>query len=149
MNSLLKNAMRRPNISAVTLSCAIGLGAIVALTAIRAHGEEPAAAASRPSDDDLRRADWIAQGRTKFVSACAYCHGSKGNAGKVRSFLERESWDPQIIHDTIKNGRTRGANVMPPWGDSIPDPEIWQIVAYIKSLSIDFKGPIDSATGQQ
>jgi len=103
----------------------------------------PAPPSVRPSDDDLRRSDWIAAGRAKFVSVCAYCHGSKGDAGKVKSFTERENWDPQIIHDTIVNGRTRGANVMPPWGGSIPNEEIWRIVAYIKSVSKDFKGPID------
>jgi mono/diheme cytochrome c family protein len=42
------------------------------------------------------------------------------------------------------DARTRDANVMPPWGDSIPDDEIWRIVAYIKSLSLDFKGPIEA-----
>lgn len=103
----------------------------------------PAAPSTRPSDDLLRRADWIAAGRAKFISVCSYCHGSKGDAGKVKSFTERENWDPQIIHDTIVNGRTRGANVMPPWGGAIPDEEIWRIVSYIKSVSKDFKGPID------
>ena len=104
----------------------------------------PAAVPARPSDDDLRRSDWIAAGRAKFISACSYCHGSKGDAGKVKSFTERENWDPQFIHDTIVNGRTRGANVMPPWGGSIADEEIWRIVSYIKSLSKDFKGPIQA-----
>ena len=113
-------------------------------TTISRAAEEPATqAAPRPSDNDLRRSDWIAEGRAKFVSVCAYCHGSKGNAGKVKSFTERSNWDPQFIHDTIVNGRTRGANVMPPWGGSIPDDLIWKIVSYIKSLSVDFKGPID------
>lgn len=110
-------------------------------------GTEPAPASgapTRPSDDDLRRAEWIAAGRAKFISVCSYCHGSKGDAGKVKSFTERENWDPQTIHDTIANGRTRGANVMPPWGGSIPEEEIWRIVAYIKSVSKDFKGPIGS-----
>jgi mono/diheme cytochrome c family protein len=111
------------------------------------HGlaeDAPAAQIPPPSADDLRRADWIADGRTRFVSACGYCHGQEGEAGKVRSFKERKNWDPQKIHDTIMNGRIRGANVMPPWGGSIPDDEIWKIVAYIKSLSLDFPGPITS-----
>lgn len=104
----------------------------------------PAGVAARPSDEDLRRSDWIAAGRAKFISACSYCHGSRGDAGKVKSFTERQNWDPQFIHDTIVNGRTRGANVMPPWGGSIADEEIWRIVSYIKSLSKDFKGPIQA-----
>lgn len=103
---------------------------------------------SRPSDDDLRSSVWIAEGRTKFLSACSFCHGSKGDAGKVKSFTERSNWDPQAIHDVIVNGRVRGANVMPALGQSMSDDEVWRIVAYIKSLSTDFKGPIDPAAGK-
>ena len=119
--------------------------------AARGQAEEPQSttpAPSRPSDDDLRRSVWIAQGRTKFLSACSFCHGSKGDAGKVKSFTERSNWDPQAIHDVIVNGRVTGANVMPALGQSIPDDEVWRIVAYIKSLSTDFKGPIDPAAGK-
>lgn len=76
----------------------------------------------------------IAEGKIKFVQTCAFCHGEEGDAGKVRAFRERQNWDPQIIHDTIANGKQTGANVMPSWKDSIPDDLIWKIVAYIKSL---------------
>ena len=125
----------------------LALGFYASLHQARANepSADAAVQAARPSDDDLRRSDWIADGRKKFISVCAYCHGSKGNAGKVKSFTERENWDPQVIHDVIVNGRTRGANVMPPWGGSIKDDEIWRIVSYIKSLSVDFKGPIEPA----
>lgn len=92
-----------------------------------------------PSEDDLKNPEWIQAGKTRFVQTCAYCHGTRGEAGKTRSFETRESWDPQVIHDTISNGRVNGPNVMPSWGGSIPDDMIWKIVAYIKSLSVGYK----------
>ncbi len=92
--------------------------------------------------EELRRSDWINDGMEKFNSACTYCHGSKGQGGKVKSFTERTGWKPETIHDVITNGRIRGANVMPPWGGSMSDDEIWKLVAYIKSLSLDFQGPL-------
>ena len=36
------------------------------------------------------------------------------------------------IFDTIVKGRPRG---MPTWGGRIPENQIWQIVAYVRSLS--------------
>ncbi|MBK9078394.1 MAG: cytochrome c [Hyphomicrobium sp.] len=138
---------RRINIlNSSVLMCAVAFCVAAPMAAVPARSQE-VPAATRPSDDDLRRSDWIAQGRAKFISACSYCHGSKGDAGKVKSFTERSNWNPQSIHDVITNGRTRGSNVMPPWGGSIADDEIWRIVAYIKSLSTDFKGPIPVENG--
>lgn len=99
------------------------------------------------SEEDLRRSDWIDAGRDRFNSACTYCHGAKGEGGKVKSFTERSGWKPEAIHEVISKGRTRGSNVMPPWGDSMKDEEIWKVVAYIKSLSVDFKGPLPPPQG--
>lgn len=93
------------------------------------------AVAAPPSDQQLSDATWIAAGREKFANACAYCHGSEGDSGKVQPFRERINWEPREIHDVITNGRKRGANIMPAWGGSIPDEEIWKIVAFIRSLS--------------
>jgi len=90
---------------------------------------------SAPTADDLKNPEWIQIGRTRFIQSCAYCHGTRGEAGKTRSFETREEWDPTVIHDTISNGRVNGPNVMPSWKGSIPDDVIWKIVAYIKSLS--------------
>jgi len=39
---------------------------------------------------------------------------------------------PQQIHATIVEGRPNG---MPSFGGKIPDQQVWQIVAYVRSLS--------------
>lgn len=40
--------------------------------------------------------------------------------------------EPDNIFDTIVKGRPNG---MPSWGGRIPEHQIWQIVAYVRSLS--------------
>lgn len=104
--------------------------------------------AAPPSAAELTSPDWILEGKKKFVQTCAYCHGVEGQAGKTRSFKTREGWDPQVIHDTISDGRVNGPNVMPSWKGSIPDAVVWKIVAYIKSLSLDASGPPKNASVQ-
>ena len=99
--------------------------------------------AAAPSLSELRNPDWIAEGRRKFVQTCAFCHGVEGQAGKTRSFKTREGWDPQIIHDTIAEGRVNGPNVMPSWKGSIADDLIWKLVAYVKSLNADAQATAD------
>lgn len=96
-----------------------------------------------PTLSELRNPDWIAEGRKKFVQTCAFCHGVEGQAGKTRSFKTREGWDPQIIHDTIAEGRVNGPNVMPSWKGSITDDLIWKLVAYVKSLNADARATAD------
>ena len=107
-----------------------------------ADGQEIVAPVAVPSPDDLRQIEWIGRGEVRFNSTCIACHGSKGEAGKVKSFTERSGWNSTAIYNVIKHGRIRGGNIMPPWGDSLSEEEIWYLVAYIKSLSLDFPGPL-------
>ncbi|HET7566143.1 MAG TPA: c-type cytochrome [Gemmatimonadaceae bacterium] len=75
------------------------------------------------------------QGRQLFVAYnCAGCHGGHAGGGMGPS-LRDSVWkygssDTQIFA-TIMEGRPLG---MPAWGARIPEPQIWQLVSYIKSL---------------
>lgn len=65
---------------------------------------------------------------------CSGCHGGHAGGGMGPS-LRDEVWiygsrDDQIF-DTIAQGR---ANGMPAWGTKIPQEQIWELVAYIKSM---------------
>ena len=48
----------------------------------------------------------------------------------------KEQWiyggEPANLFDTVVKGRPNG---MPSWGSRIPEYQIWQIVAYIRSLN--------------
>lgn len=65
---------------------------------------------------------------------CSGCHGGHAGGGMGPS-LRDEVWlygsrDDQIF-DSIAHGRSNG---MPAWGTKIPQDQIWQLVAYIKSM---------------
>jgi cytochrome c oxidase cbb3-type subunit 3 len=65
---------------------------------------------------------------------CSGCHGGHAGGGMGPS-LRDKVWlygdrDDQIF-DSIAEGRSKG---MPAWGRKIPEDQIWQLVAYIKSM---------------
>lgn len=65
---------------------------------------------------------------------CSGCHGGHGGGGMGPS-LRDPVWiygsrDDQIF-DSIAKGRAKG---MPAWGTKIPQQQIWELVAYIKSM---------------
>lgn len=65
---------------------------------------------------------------------CSGCHGGHGGGGMGPSLRDKVwlygSRDDQIF-DSIAEGRSNG---MPAWGTKIPSDQIWQLVAYIKSM---------------
>jgi cytochrome c oxidase cbb3-type subunit 3 len=77
----------------------------------------------------------LAQGRSLFVwFNCSGCHGGHGGGGMGPS-LRDETWiygssDAQVFN-SIAEGRGKG---MPAWGLKLPQDQIWQLVAYIKSM---------------
>lgn len=64
---------------------------------------------------------------------CAGCH-SEGGGGIGPAFMD-SVWiygsSPQNIHESIVEGRPNG---MPSWGGHIPDDQIWELAAYVRSL---------------
>lgn len=65
---------------------------------------------------------------------CSGCHGGHAGGGMGPS-LRDPVWlygnrDDQIF-DSISQGRSKG---MPSWGTKIPQDQIWELVAYIKSM---------------
>ncbi|HEX6621563.1 MAG TPA: c-type cytochrome [Solirubrobacteraceae bacterium] len=65
---------------------------------------------------------------------CAGCHAHGG--GGMGPALMDDKWiygsEPQNVYATIVEGRPNG---MPSFGGKIPDAEVWQLVAYVRSLS--------------
>jgi len=77
----------------------------------------------------------LQQGRELFVVMnCSGCHGGHAGGGMGPS-LRDEDWiygsRAENIYSSISQGR---ANGMPAWGQRVTDRQIWQMVAYIKSL---------------
>jgi len=66
---------------------------------------------------------------------CSGCHSNGG--GGMGPALMDDQWiyggRLEQIHQTIVEGRPNG---MPSWGGKIPDEQIWQIAAYVRSMSL-------------
>src|SRR4029078_5151281 len=104
----------------------------VALTDFHAGGPLAARPATAPYQD---QAYDIAQGKELFSAFnCAGCHAHGG--GGIGPPLMDDKWisgsAPAQIHSTIIDGRPNG---MPSFAGKIPDQQVWQIVAYVRSLS--------------
>lgn len=70
---------------------------------------------------------------------CSGCHGGHGGGGMGPSLRDRQwiygSRDDQIFN-SIAQGRSKG---MPAWGTKIPASQIWELVAYIKSMRTSYE----------
>ena len=77
----------------------------------------------------------ISEGQRLYESFnCSGCHAEGG--GAIGPPLIKTAWtyggEPANIFDTIVKGRPNG---MPSWGGRIPEYQVWQIVAYVRSLN--------------
>jgi len=82
-----------------------------------------------------RNAQALATGKRLFSwYNCTGCHAS-GGGGSGPALMD-DVWiygsDPLTIYLTIHDGR---ANGMPGFGGRIPEHQIWQLVAYVRSLA--------------
>jgi cytochrome c oxidase cbb3-type subunit 3 len=81
------------------------------------------------------RAYDVSEGKRLYVAYnCNGCHAHGG--GGIGPPLMDSYWiygsHPENIHDTIVEGRPNG---MPSFGGKVPDYQIWQIAAYVRSMS--------------
>ena len=77
----------------------------------------------------------MTEGRQLFVRMnCSGCHGGRAGGGMGPSLRDVDwlygSTDAQIF-SAIAEGR---ANGMPAWGTTLPEDQIWKLVAYVRSL---------------
>ena len=95
-------------------------------------GPQNAAAVANP---DHGNAYAISEGQRLFGwYNCSGCHANGG--GGIGPPLIKQNWiyggEPANIFDTIVKGRPNG---MPTWGGRIPEYQIWEIVAFVRSLN--------------
>jgi mono/diheme cytochrome c family protein len=75
----------------------------------------------------------IAAGRDLFLAKqCAHCHGADGTGGIN---LARRELDPKGVFQSIADGREKSGLRMPAWRDVMTAEEIWQVTAYVMSIS--------------
>ena len=81
-------------------------------------------------------ADAVTTGKRLFSQYnCTGCH-SNGGGGMGPSLMDDE-WiyggRLEQIHQTLVEGRPNG---MPAWGGKVPDEQLWQLAAYVRSMSL-------------
>ena len=86
----------------------------------------------------------LAAGQQLYQRHCASCHGKNAQGGSGNDLIppapnltdaewKHGSTDGEIFK-VIKEGVPPELN-MEPWGDRIKDPDIWNIINYIRSLA--------------
>ena len=108
---------------------------------LSAQGNPEAAKVANPVAADAAS---IAAGKQTYTRYCAVCHGVNAEGGSGSDISppapdltdkewKRGSTDGEIF-SVIKNGVPPDL-AMEPWGDRIKDPDIWNVVNYIRSLA--------------
>src|SRR5262245_18039295 len=95
------------------------------------------------SSVDLSNPMVVAAGERTFATSCSvgYCHGKAGRAGRGPR-LRGKTWEKQYLYDVILNGVPSSS--MPAWKDRLSEKEIWEVVAYIMTLSKLASDSVDS-----
>ena len=124
----------RTIIAALVLAC---VGRIV----IAAQGNPEAAKVKNPV---AATPESVMAGTQTFQRNCAPCHGktAEGGAGNdlipAAPDLTDDKWDHGStdgeIFDAIKNGVAPDFNMIP-WKDMLKDPDIWNVVNYLRSIA--------------
>ncbi len=106
-----------------------------------ASAPEPAAAAARAGD--------AAAGEVLYVQYCASCHGARGAGdGPVGASLDPKpvahsdgaymnALSQEHLFKVIKLGgpAVGKSALMAPWGGSLSDAQIWDVIAFVRSLA--------------
>jgi mono/diheme cytochrome c family protein len=121
-------------LAALALAC---LGRI----AIAAQGNSEAAKVKNPV---TASPESVAAGKQIYQQKCASCHGTNGEGGPGNDLIpaapdlvddtwEHGSTDGEIF-EVIKNGIEPELNMIP-WNDTLKDPDIWNVVNYLRSIA--------------
>jgi cytochrome c oxidase cbb3-type subunit III len=90
---------------------------------------------SRMGEEYEQSAWHVSEGKRLYTwFNCNGCHGNAGGGGMGPALMD-DKWiyggDLQSIAATLLQGRPNG---MPSWRGRIPDEQIWQIAAYVRSM---------------
>lgn len=112
--------------TALSFGAAVGDGAWLTGVPTREHAK------TNPFRD---QPDAISAGRRVYVDHCSHCHGENAEGTKKRPALKSDRVQQQAtegdLHWLLVNGGMRKG--MPTWS-KLGDPQIWQVISYLKSL---------------
>jgi len=107
---------------------------VVVLVAVKFFCSFKAAHSADNAIPELSNPEVIAAGHDLYLAKhCSHCHGPTGEGGV--NLVKRELTNPSYVFDAIADGRERSGLRMPAWREVLSDQEIWQVTAYVISLS--------------
>ena len=124
--------------------CGAAAAWLIAFGAAALSAEAPKSTAAKMKNPVKPTAESIAAGKTAYNKYCKFCHNedATGNGALapkdthppnlIDAKWDHGSTDGEIF-DVIKNGVPPDLS-MPAWGDRLKDPDIWNVVNYVKSL---------------
>jgi cytochrome c oxidase cbb3-type subunit 3 len=104
----------------------------VRLSQLQPGGATPAPQTRNRAEDNAYA---VSQGQRLYTAFnCVGCHAHGG--GSIGPALMDDKWiyghEPQNVYASIVQGRPNG---MPAFGGRIPEAQVWQIVAYVRSMA--------------
>lgn len=116
------------------------VAAWITTIALMAQGNPEAAKVKNPV---ASTPDSVAAGKQLYTKNCAACHGVNATGGTGNDIMPpspdltdaewlRGDSEGEIFY-VIKNGIPPDLS-MPAWGDRLKDPDIWNLVNFVKSL---------------
>jgi mono/diheme cytochrome c family protein len=127
--------MIRPQLRRGALAALLVLASFISYHAALGESDEEPPPPDKTAGVNLRDPAVIARGLEVLSGTCGgYCHGSEGRGSKAPSLRNRTDLTPQMLHTTIYFGRKRAGHLMPAWGDTLSEQQIWTVIAGIISL---------------
>ena len=118
-------------------------------------------ASGSESEADVRFSVLVKKGEPLFSHYCAHCHGIQGDGdGYNAEYLDKEPAElsdrefvakktNEQIYKIINLGGVgvRKSHLMPAFGRTLSDEELWSLVAYVRFLAGDLSHPVASPAG--
>lgn len=124
------------------LAVLLVLASFVSYRAALGGSDEDLPPPDKTAGVNLRDPAVIAKGLEMLNGTCGgYCHGSEGRGDKGPSLRNRTDLSPDTLHTTIVFGRKRAGRLMPAWGGTLSEKQIWTVIAAIVSLRHVDAGP--------
>ncbi len=109
----------------------------VSLVPIAPGGQQPVDQSTKIGEEYEKSPEHIQNGKLLFTAMnCSGCHSSGGGGMGLNLMLPTKVYGSSIenIAASIVEGRPNG---MPTWRGMIPMQQIWELAAYVKSLSVN------------
>ena len=110
---------------------ALSLGVILSCFGVVHSARSIARSSGSPTSDDAS---------TIFASECAACHGKDGKAKTFKAKFNHAwnvtdaKWQAEVTDERLYNSIHNGKGKMPPFGKKLSDPQINELVAFVRTL---------------